>query len=71
MPHGATGGAKWATGAPAGGAHTKHYATALTSENAKIYQDISGILSLIQTKVSEHVDDTLLIGLQSLMGSIA
>ena len=29
LPLGATGGAKWATGAPAGGAHTKCYATEL------------------------------------------
>ena len=32
LPLGATGGAKWATGAPAGGTHTQRYATARFSQ---------------------------------------
>ena len=39
----------------------------LTSETAKVYQYNSGILSPIQTKLSEYVYNILLISLQSLI----
>jgi len=39
----------------------------LTSETAEIYQYNSGILSPIQTKLSEYVYNILLISLQSLI----
>ena len=39
----------------------------MTSETAKIYQYICGILSPIQTKLSEHVYNILLISLQSMI----